>query len=85
MIEKLGNKDYDLDFLVTQFENLSLDINTNPSVFCTTLTKLNKHPCNEAYGKDFTRDEKELYIKYVSVLEMNTKKLLQHSKHPMLK
>ena len=30
---KLGNKDYDLDFLVNQFENLSLDIKTNPSVF----------------------------------------------------
>ena len=62
---KLGNKDYDLDFLVTQFENLSLDINTNPSVFFTTLTKLNKRFCkfNETNGKDYTRDEKELYIK----------------------
>ena len=34
---KLG---LDPDFLVNQFENLSLDI--NPSLFFTTLTKLNK-------------------------------------------
>jgi len=42
---KLGNKDYDLDFLVTQFELLSLDIKTNPSLFFTTLMKLNKRFC----------------------------------------
>ena len=62
---KLGNKDYDLDFLVNQFENLSLDIKTNPSVFFTTLTKLNKRfsKFNVTGSKDHTRDEKELYIK----------------------
>ena len=39
---KFGNKDYNLDFLVNQFENCSLDIKTNPRVFFTTLTKLTK-------------------------------------------
>ena len=62
---KLGNKDFDRDFLVTQFENLSLDINPNPSAFFFTLTKLNKHfyKFNGVNGIDYTRDENEHYIK----------------------
>ncbi len=62
---KLGNKDYDLDFLVNQFDSLSLDIKTNPRVFFTTLTKLNKrfNKFSVTGGKDYTRDDKELYIK----------------------
>jgi len=59
-----GSFDYDLDFLMNQFENLSLHIKTNPSVFFTTVTTLNKRfsKFNENGGKDYTTDEKELYI-----------------------
>ena len=60
----LGNKDYDLDFL---------DIKTNPSVFFTNLTKLNKRfsKFKEKGGKAYTRDDKDLYIK------------ICNSKHPI--
>ena len=46
----LGNKDYDLDFLVNQFENLSLDIKTNPSVFFITgLYSASVYTCVKLY------------------------------------
>ena len=62
---KLGDKDYDLDHLFDLFEEEKLDIKTNPSVFFTNLNKINKKfdKFNEIDGKDYTRDEKELYIK----------------------
>ena len=47
------------------FEEEKLDIKTNPSVFFINLNKINKKfdKFNESDGKDYTRDEKELYIK----------------------
>ena len=62
---KLGDKDYDLDHLTHQFEEASLDIKTNPSVFFTNLTKINKKfaKFKESGGKDYARDDKEMYIK----------------------
>jgi hypothetical protein len=56
---------YDLDHLTHQFEEASLDIKTNPSVFFTNLTKINKKfaKFKESGGKDYARDDKEMCIK----------------------
>ena len=86
---KLGDKDYDLDFLTNQFEEASLDIKTNPSVYFTNLNKINKKFCKftESGGKDYTRDDKEIYIKitskFVKVLRQITRKWSCHTKQIM--
>lgn len=54
----MSSKDYDLDHLTNQFEEVSLDIKTNPSVFFTNLTKINKKfaKFKESGGKDYAVD-----------------------------
>ena len=60
---KLGDKDYDLDHLTHQFEEASLDMKTNPSVFFTNLTNRKFAWFKEPGGKDYAMVEKEMYIK----------------------
>ena len=62
---KLGDKEYDLEHVAQLFEECNLDINLNPSVYFTTLTKINKkfEKFNETGGKDYRKDDRELFIK----------------------
>ena len=79
---KLGDKDYDLDFLTNQFEEASLDIKTNPSVYFTNLNKINKKFCKftESGGKDYTRDDMEMYIKICKSVASDYKEVVMSYK-----
>ena len=76
---KLGDKDYDLDNLTHQFEEASLDIKSNPSVFFTNLTKINKKFANSRSqeAKIMQGMTKKCILKCANVSRLNIKRSSQ--------
>ena len=62
---KLGDKEYDLEYLQNQFDECKLEGTQNPTLFFTKMGTINKKfkKFKLSNGKEYTKDSRELMIK----------------------